>query len=84
MARTLIDSMLIYAMGIVTGIVFWCLVRYVYDQRKETLDRIYRQIEKVHIDFRDDINQTYSDMSGKINALFLNFEEGLIKHGRTI
>jgi len=55
-----------------------------YDQRKETLDSIYRQIEKVHIDFRDDINQTYSDMSGKINALFLNFEEGLIKHGRAI
>ena len=55
-----------------------------YDQRKKILERIYRQIEKVHIDFRDDINETYSEMSDKINSLFSNFEEGLMKHGRAI
>ncbi len=55
-----------------------------WDQSKEILEGIQNQIEKVHIDFRDEIIDKYNDISEKTNALFSNFKEGLTKHGRAV
>ncbi|MBU0990989.1 MAG: B12-binding domain-containing radical SAM protein [Proteobacteria bacterium] len=51
-----------------------------WDQRQKILKEINRKINKIHIDFRKDIIETYKETIGNINSLFQNVEDNKVKH----
>lgn len=55
-----------------------------WDQRIALLNAIHQKIEKIHVDFRGDINRKYSEIAAKMKELFLSFEDVLVQHGRVV
>jgi len=52
-----------------------------WHQRRKTLKKMRHKINKIHIDFQQDIRAKYADVALKLNSLFRNFEYDLIKNG---
>ena len=55
-----------------------------WNQKKEMLKKTKGKIDKLHVDFREEITVKYMDMSQKMKNLFKTFEDDLIKNGMTI
>ncbi len=52
-----------------------------WNQRKDLLEDIGKKIDKIHVDFREDINIKYNEVAKKMENLFNTFEDDLMKHG---
>lgn len=63
-----------YREGIRNIVVLW-------EQKSKTLKKIHKRIDKIHVDFREDVRKNYQDVEEKIRALFNIFEADLIKYG---
>ena len=55
-----------------------------WNQKKKILDKTRNKINKIHVDFRDEIIAQYNDAVSRMQALFYNFEKDLIKCGITV
>ena len=52
-----------------------------WNQRKDLLEDIRKKIDKIHVDFREDISIKYNEVAKKMENLFNTFEDDLMKHG---
>jgi len=52
-----------------------------WKRKKEILGKTRRKIDSIHIDFRHDITEKYSEISKKMQELFENFEQDLKRNG---
>lgn len=52
-----------------------------WHQRCRTLKKISSKIDRIHVDFQQDVRSKYADMALKLNQLFKNFEYDLFKNG---
>ncbi|MBW1846393.1 MAG: B12-binding domain-containing radical SAM protein [Deltaproteobacteria bacterium] len=50
-------------------------------QRRKTLKKMRNKIDKIHVDFQQDISGKYAEVALKLNNLFKKFEYDLIKNG---
>jgi radical SAM superfamily enzyme YgiQ (UPF0313 family) len=55
-----------------------------WKQQKEILKKSKQKIDKIHVDFREDIFEKYNEVSEKITALFKSFEKELMQFGIAI
>lgn len=52
-----------------------------WEKRRKILNEIGKKIDRIHIDFREDINQKYDDVSERMKNLFTAFEDDLAHLG---
>ena len=52
-----------------------------WKQKSHLLEDIRKKIDKIHIDFREDISRKHYDMSDKMKILFAAFEKDLVQYG---
>jgi len=55
-----------------------------WNQRKDLLEDIGKKIDKIHVDFREDISAKYNEIAKKMGNLFDTFEDDLLKRGKGI
>jgi len=55
-----------------------------WEQKSDALDDIRRRIDRIHVDFREDVRTNYREVEEKIRRLFNSFEPALTQYGINI